>query len=218
MMSIEPHRAVAPILRIDRTGRVLELLGTGFFVGQGSSVSVVTAHHVFRDNQLVEDQQYALAFCEAEKTRVITIPGVTAAKEFDIAVFDGSGFPEAVRLPIGDYGAPFNADVFSFEYSSTRFERLEDGSRRVIFEPHAHKGNIVQYYESDSPEARPTSVFLTSFPALQGASGAPVITGWRSNRFAVVGMLLANVERHLVPAQILRIDDGGNLIEETRYY
>jgi len=57
--------------------------------------------------------------------------------------------------------------------------------------------------------------FDTSFPALQGASGAPVLLNLD---FSVVGMLVANVERHLLPAQIVRIEDGPATSEETRYY
>jgi hypothetical protein len=170
VLSLEPQTAIVPIVRVDRTGQILELLGTGFFVGRETVRSVVTAHHVFRDNPLLDAQQYAVAFSEGEHTRLITIPEVTAAKDLDVAVFDGSDFPAAATLVLADYGAPFNADIFTFEYSSTRFDRNTQGSRRTIFEPHAHKGNVVQYYESDYPETVETTVFLTSFPALQGAS------------------------------------------------
>jgi hypothetical protein len=54
----------------------------------------------------------------------------------------------------------------------------------------------------------------TSFPALQGASGAPIL---RARDFAVVGMLVANHERHLLPAQVVRIETNNEALEETRY-
>jgi hypothetical protein len=34
----------------------------------------------------------------------------------------------------------------------------------------------------------------------------------------VIGMLVANVERHLVPAQVVRIEEKNGSSEETRYY
>ena len=56
-----------------------------------------------------------------------------------------------------------------------------------------------------------------SFPALKGASGAPVIT-WKPP-FRLWGILSQNVARELHPAQVEKVlDEGGNMTEETRFY
>jgi hypothetical protein len=55
-----------------------------------------------------------------------------------------------------------------------------------------------------------------SYPALKGASGAPVFL---EHGLAVVGVIVANHERELMPAQILRaVGEDGALIEEARYF
>jgi hypothetical protein len=76
-----------------------------------------------------------------------------------------------------------------------------------------YKGNILCYYPSRDPRIEKTPVFDTSFPALQGASGAPVVAH-RPN-FPVVGMIVSNVESEPIPAQTIRIGSGE---EEIRYF
>jgi len=50
---------------------------------------------------------------------------------------------------------------------------------------------------------------------LQGASGAPVIRG---DNFEVCGVIVANIERHLLPAQTIKVDIGDEQIEEINYF
>ena len=108
---------------------------------------------------------------------------------------------------------------FRYEYSSTRIEQTPAGGTHVSFEPYAHKGNIVRFFDSTFPEKIPTPSILTSFPALQGASGAPILTATLSKKsFSVVGMTVANLERHLLPAQVVQIHDGDTYQESTTYY
>ena len=105
------------------------------------------------------------------------------------------------------------------EYSATRIEKKPEGGIHVSFEPYAHKGNIVRSYQSTFPEAVPTASFLTSFPALQGASGAPVLVKTHPRRtLAAVGIMVANAERHLMPAQVLTVHEANEDREEVRYY
>jgi len=134
-------------------------------------------------------------------------------------VVDHQYLPEAVPLAIGRNDPALNADVFSYEYSSTRIERTPTGGTHVSFEPYSHKGNIVRSYESTFPEKVKTAAILTSFPALRGASGAPILAATLSKKsFAVVGMTVANVDRHLLPAQLVEIHDGESYKESTTYF
>lgn len=133
---------------------------------------------------------------------------------FVIAVVPKAQIPGIEALKLTPQLLPLTDDVVALEYSSTRFER-RDGAIHVHFEPMSHKGNLMRSYVSDFPGWKPTRVWDTSFPALQGASGAPVVA---LRGMGVVGMLIANRERHLIPAQIARIESGGGLVEETRYF
>jgi hypothetical protein len=213
MSSLDITRAIVPIVRRDADGHIIELLGTGFYVGQRPAV--VTARHVFADNPLLEGQKYSMVFISPDGTiKLGDINDFLPSQEFDIAVFAAGSVPGAIRLPLTRTEVATNQDVLTYEFSSTRIER--QGQQRVVeFLPFTHKGNVMRHYISSFPESRPTPVFDTSFPALQGASGAPVI---RAHDFVVIGMLVANHERHLMPAQIVRIVSDEKEMEETKYF
>jgi hypothetical protein len=125
--------------------------------------------------------------------------------------------PDVVTLGFKRADPALNDDVFSYEYSSTRIEKTASGGTNVIFEPMAHKRNIMRFYDSDFPEGKLTPSFQVSYPALQGASGAPVVAK-NKHGFFVCGILVANIERELLPAQIVRIEDSERSFEETKYF
>ena len=55
-----------------------------------------------------------------------------------------------------------------------------------------------------------------SFPALKGASGAPVLS---NGNFELWGVIKANVGYELLPAQIESVrDQSGTVLEETKFY
>jgi hypothetical protein len=219
ILTLKPERSIVPIVRSRGEVPVSQFLGTGFFVGTPECLHVVSAGHVFTGNPLAEDERYVIAFPEETGMRFREISKVNGSPDLDIAVFDGSGFPNAVPLALASDDAALNADLLMYEYSSTRIERPNPRDTRVTFEPNLHKGHAMRYFLSEFPEKRPTPSFITSFPALRGASGAPVLEGapvWKE--FAVTGMMVANLERHLLPAQIERVDDGGSRSEEVRYF
>ena len=55
-----------------------------------------------------------------------------------------------------------------------------------------------------------------SFPALKGASGAPVLS---NGSFELLGVIKANVGYELLPAQIESIhDQSGTVMEETKFF
>ncbi len=87
------------------------------------------------------------------------------------------------------------------------------------FNPLAHKGNVVSYFTSTIKEKAPVPSLLTSFPAFQGASGAPVIWANRDTKeFSVVGMITGNVETELQPAQTIRIEEEDGSFDETKFF
>ncbi len=218
---LRPELSIVPIVRASKTVPIAELLGTGFFVGQANSIRLVTAKHVFESCQLAADEKYAIAFRGETGIPVIAISRVLASPDFDLAVADVplEHIPTVMPLTLGKSDPALNADVFTFEYSGTQIEKPTPGQTHIAFEPYTHKGNIVRSYDSTYPEKIKTPTFLVSFPALQGASGAPLLSGTPSKKsIAVVGMTVANVERHLIPAQIVQIQEGKDFSEKISYY
>jgi hypothetical protein len=214
MTGLDVQRAVIPIVSRDPDGRVTGLLGTGFFVGRRRVV--VTAAHVFKDSPLAPGHRYAIAFLNAsDQVQLADVGNIVFADTHDMAFFRAESVPGSVSLPLSSVQVGTNVDVLTYEYSSTSIHIGSDGKRVVQFSAFTHKGNVLRHYVSDFPERTPTPVLDTSFPALQGASGAPIV---RATDFAVVGMLVANHERHLVPAQVVRIESNVEPTEETKYF
>ncbi len=220
-VNLRPSSAIVPIVRASADRPVAEILGTGFFVGRPGGLRLVTAKHVFEKCVLQQGEQYAIGYLTEKAAAIVALSRIIASLDFDLAVADVAleHVPGAVPLALSRFEPPLNGDVFTFEYSCSRIERPTPTHTQVSFDANAHKGNVVRAYISGYPELRPTPVFLTSFPALQGASGAPVISGVAGGRkFGVVGMLMANVERHLMPAQVVEIQDGPNFSEKISYF
>lgn len=218
MKTIQPGLSIVPIVRATSNLPVSEVLGTGFFAGKGKDIYIVTAKHVFQNNPLNENEKYAYAISRGTGVQVWSIKTVTGAEDYDIAICEIEYVPEAVPLSFSTQQPALNDDVFCYEYSSTRFERKPLGGMHISFEPLAHKGNIMRYFDSTFPESRPTPSLLTSFPALQGASGAPVIAGSKNKQLFVAGMIVANKETHLLPAQIVKVQDGSEFTEQISYF
>lgn len=212
----DPRWSIIPIVATNSNREVIKLLGTGFYVGEKDIPVVVTAKHVFIDNPLDSTHSYGLVCYGDGKKYVADVCGLKFCDDFDIAVFhSGLYFPDRIHYKLSREITPLNHDIFTFEYSPSRPIAAEDGKQEIFLDAFVHKGNIMRYYVSEFPESIPTQSFDTSFPALQGASGAPVI---RAKDHAVVGMIVANYERHLVPAQVIKIQHDNQESEETRYF
>jgi hypothetical protein len=217
MDKFAPDKAIIPIVKGRPDKKISELLGTGFFVSLDQALYVLTAKHVFEGSPLVNDEFYGYVFKAGEQIQVWSVPRWAVSRDYDVAAFESRPFDEAVPLPFSDAQPPLNGDVICYEYSHSRIETRVSGHTHVTFEPLAHKGNVMRIYESTFPETVPTPSFIVSFPALQGASGAPVVAHTKNKNFYVAGLMVANLERHLLPAQILRIEDSSGT-EETIYF
>ena len=217
MKEFAPDKAIIPIVKGSREKQINELLGTGFFVCASGELHVLTAKHVFQDSPLDKGEHYAYVFNTGTRIQVWSIPKYSISKNFDIAIFKPQQFESAIPLQFAECQPSLNDDIICYEYSGTRIERTRPDHTHVAFEPMAHKGNIMRSYVSDYPETKPTPSMIVSFPAMQGASGAPIICAFKREFFYVAGMVVANVERHLMPAQVVRIDDADGA-EETSYF
>ncbi|MCK4361714.1 MAG: trypsin-like peptidase domain-containing protein [Dehalococcoidia bacterium] len=209
----EPLKAIFPIFAV-KQGSTYSFLGTGFFLKKDGTF--LTAKHVFADNPLGVGEYYEIVFMY-EGRSVHNVSNVRFSESFDIAL--GQADIEKIvdnieHLELAEKDAPLNDDILTIEFSGTRTVTTEAG-REIRLPPSNRKGYVIRYYTSDYPEVVPTKVLDLSFPALKGASGAPVIDE-KDGR--VIGLIVANVERHLLPAQIERIDNGIKPKEEVRYF
>ena len=182
----------------------------------------MTARHVFDDNPLEKSEKYAYTFHGTKNIQIRSVNKIYSSDDYDIAFFhvenSDVAVPDAVTLPFSKREPTLSENIYCYEYSTSRFKRTAQGGTHVSIEPLTHKGNIMRIFDSDYPETIPTPSFLTSFPALQGASGAPLLAGTENKNFYVAGMVVANQETHLLPAQTVKIKDGEKYIEETSYF
>lgn len=81
--------------------------------------------------------------------------------------------------------------------------------------PSWHKGYMVREYVARFGHRRPTACLGLSFPALKGASGAPFID---ERTGLVLGMIVGNTERVLLPTQIAPVTRGHATVDEVRYF
>lgn len=178
----------------------------------------ITAAHVFANNPIGPGENYAIVIREGDLLAVREASDIRLSNRFDMAAFAAASLA-SVPIRLAQSEPALNADLLSYEYSGTRFIRQPDGKLNVHFEPNSHKGHTVRRYISDYPERFPTPSCLVSFPALQGASGAPLLTfAAPSHEFAIAGMLVANLEAELLPAQVVRIEDEKGRLEEIKYF
>lgn len=216
----EPTKSIFPIFVA--TGRHPPLgrrfLGTGFFVRLDGVF--LTAGHVLRDLDLEDDEYLAVVPLQIAGDHVKVFPmrvdSYRNSPDHDIAIGQAA-VPEPVHpLELARETPRFNEDVVTCEYSGTIPNVcLADGKTAMELVPSIRKGHVVRYYRSDWPEQTPASVLDLSFPALKGASGAPVISEWDAS---VVGMVVANVERHLLPAQVETIHGSDGIVEHRTYF
>jgi hypothetical protein len=188
------------------------LFGTGFLVSDGSLC--LTAGHVVdafvADGQLVE----AVFFVPDDGLASVAVGPWFRSSQYDIAVGKVSSFERGEALTLATADPPLNADVLCMEFSRVS-PRVSEGRRELVMTPSSHKGHVVARYTSDFPEAIPTESLDVSFPALRGASGAALISEFTGD---VVGMIVANHERHLMPAHVERVDVDGDVTEEIKYF
>lgn len=210
-----PDESVLPILEVRDDGTPEAFLGTGFIVSPKGVL--VTARHVLANRPADSNCLVAVAIeaHDAGYREFRQIHNVRFSSTADVAVAELRNLEGLRTLSLSRGEAPTNVDVVAVDHSATQVTVDEWGRRVARFFPGTLKGNIVRHYVSDFGSTRGIRCFDTSFPALAGASGAPVLV---QPRFVVAGMLVANVERHLLPSQILTVHDRGSVTEEVRYH
>jgi len=215
----EPLKAIFPIISVGTASPPYSFLGTGFFIGTGGTF--MTAKHVLGDAPAPGGGTRLAAVDTRTGCAIHVIESTWMSPEYDVALGKVVGWPDPQVLELSDCDPTLNTDLITLEFSQTSLRRLPDGDLALDLVPSCRKGHEVRQNVSANlnltPE--PTHVLELSFPALRGASGAPVMAELRHPQpGAVLGLLIANVERHLLPAQIERIEEQTGFAEERRYF
>jgi Trypsin-like peptidase domain len=206
--SSEPAGIVPIVSYSSRKRKVSRLLGTGFFIGR-TVPFVVTARHVAngRSVDFASGESIGFWYQHPDSVHYHPIAMCFPSPNLDIAAFAVTNLNPSRRFRMSKNLVPTTIDVLTLEFGTSEINEEPTYMRGVT-----HKGNAM-VHDSYDPVIR-AAVFQLSFPALQGASGAPIV---RATDFVVVGMLVANRERELMPAQIVRVE-GDGIVEETRYF
>src|SRR5262245_58510717 len=159
--------AVRPLFTSNAGGE-LSFSGTGFFVEHDGKPILVTANHVALDEPLwiCKDPPMGKRFNLGDI--VTPTKRLRSNRATDVAVYDPLDFAPALTLQLCSDSPPGNYLVGSFEYA-----RLMIDPHRALFNlgQSTRVGNIVRHVSDDG---FPGDSLELSYPALKGASGAPV--------------------------------------------
>lgn len=179
----------------------LIFLGTAFFVGMHGLLA--TAAHVLGD---------------FTSYKIGPMNGDVGL--FDAVVVDQDDYRDLALLRVTNYvpkralwpafDVPFypNQPLMTFEYGTT-----EVIGERISLNPATRLGNMTRQFKMlEILRGAGELAMELSFPALRGASGAPVIKAGSSS---VWGVIVANHSSELLPHQIEKVIDSKNRVEET---
>jgi hypothetical protein len=205
---IDPSEIVVPIFGIDESSNAIlgkyVFLGTGFFIDNPSFL--VTADHVVRDWK----QSLGITIL-SNPERIISAKIVKRDHKTDLALLEVSEYHSENALQLADDDEIIqNQLIYCMEYSTTWAQNKE-----IHLSPATRIGNVTRKFDlQDRYGMAGDEMLELSFPALRGASGAPIISG----SFHVWGVIIATAEYHFLPVQIESVlDEKNQLIEETRF-
>ena len=204
---------------VTRPGSPPSLAGTAFFVRlEEQRTWLMTAGHVTDGEDRLE---------------VVRLPTGTSGESGVSQLLEHSEVADVVRSPDHDIAmlrvdAPWSgAGVFPFgtsdelDASCLCIEFSQSlpvaDSEEFHIQPARRVGNIVQQLWGNPVNgARPLTLQL-SWPAFSGASGSPVIDRGTGTAAMVVGMIVANVDRELLPEHLEEITTDGDVTERRIY-
>ena len=202
-----PERTIVPVLGLNPSQRQATFLGTGFFASDPPLL--VTCSHVVRD--------FIGPIGTASRNHPGTSWTATLVEDFreaDLACFSVDGFPLPQVLNLAEEDdIVLDRIVRCFEYGPTT-----TSAGVVGFSPASRMGNVTRIRNLRDPFGLAGDYMLEmSFPAIKGASGAPIFDS--EPPYGVWGIVSQNWIRELLPVQIETIhDEGGGVIEETKFY
>ncbi len=212
-MAFDPADVIVPLSYRHPDEGLLVFSGTAFFL-HDSGLLVTAAH-------CVEGHTGAFEIAAGKGERGPDGKAGVSRRAAEVIVIDSDADlailkvetyrpKEAIRLYPGDT-VPSNHFVMTYEYSTTSVER-----GKFLLAPATRIGNVTRARNFPSSRSKAGHMALElSFPALKGASGAPVLH-WQTQ--ALIGVVVANSSYHLLPAQIETVlDEKNEILEETKY-
>lgn len=181
-------------------------LGTGAFV-DGRQL-LVTCDHVLNS----WNGGYGVAI-EAQQ-RIAKATLLKRDPDTDLALLRTDDYQPPYSLPFEEDGnIILNNIVICFEYGTTI-----SAGKKINFSPANRLGNVTRFRDLPDLFGKAGERMLElSFPALKGASGAPIME-WRPP-FRLWGIVKANIGAELMPVQIETVVDGNGKIEaKTKFY
>lgn len=201
---MDPAQVIVPIFGRGENGAIAEFLGTGFFVGPDGLL--MTADHVVRG----WSGGLAIA-CMRDLGTAYEAVTIESDRAHDIALLRVETYRPPTVLSLA-FDAPIlpNLQVMTYEYGTTVIE-----GEKIVLNPATRLGNVTRLKDMPMLGRAGDNALEISFPALRGASGAPII---RSDNYQVWGIIVANVSNHLLPAQIESVlDERNNIYEEIKF-
>ena len=200
-----PFHSAPPLVRISSPdgSRFDRLCGSSFIIADdGERTLLATACHVVEGQPAGVDEPMAIAVDVEEgsdRYSLRRVQGWHLRPDVDLAI----GWVEGTELRGFEIGAerwPRNRDVMSIEHSGSIHPGDEPGSS--VLAPLLRKGHVVTMRRGLHWRFPEVTMIELSFPAMKGASGAPV---FHQETMAVVGVLVR--ERGARPGS--RPDPGG---------
>jgi len=202
-MRISPSEFVVPLFGFSKKNKWI-FLGTGFFFGKPPCLA--TADHV------LGDMYEKIGIHVIEKNDFYRASFVVRKPKVDLAILKIAKYepPVSCRLAT-DEEISFTQAIYSYEYGTT-----QPLGKATVISPATRMGNVTRTrnFPEIYGEAGDTMLEL-SFPALRGASGAPVVS--IVNEVVLWGIIVANVNYHLLPAQVEKVVEEDTTVEEIKY-
>ena len=201
-----PTNAIVPLFALSASKSIQGFLGTAAFVGARNRL--LTAEHVVRG----WNHAFGI-FMHPDVSKIYEAVLIKADRDRDLALLETITYESEFALELaGSDVVNTNTQVVSLEYGPTRVS-----AARISISAATRLGNVtrtIDYTELYGPAGR--QMLELSYPALRGASGAPVLS---NSDFELWGVIKANVGYELLPAQVESIhDESGNVVEETKFY
>jgi|CXWL01.1.fsa_nt_gi S1-C subfamily serine protease len=201
-MVFNPTDQIVPLLAINATGGVQQFLGTSCFIQPGPVL--VTADHV------IGDWDGALAIVHPNDLTTLFPATVTRRdRAHDLAVLTVDGYrPPHPFIVSTDDDLRSSDLVVCMEYGNTT-----QGGSQITVQSATRVGNVTRLVDlKEVLGLAGDGALELSFPALRGASGAPVLS---NGEYRLRGILVANHAYHLLPTQIESVYNAVGTVEET---
>lgn len=213
-MAVFPQDSIFPLVLVEGTS--LRFIGTAFSANLGGTTYCITAAHVVLglDEIYLFDVWGSDGVPRNRGTLLHRLMLREVDQRADLAILDFGEFAPRSSLetnPNFDLSDPV---LMTFEYAKSQVSE-----QNINFLGSLRHGNCVAFHRET--RERPRQLEL-SFPALKGASGAPVFQKirWKdgTTKLEAVGVLTGNVQSELEPIQTYRYEGADGEREMTHYY